>query len=168
MFFLLLHVRHPDFKHSFTVTEQFSHHIQASVAWHIQLRNSWDYEIRPCWVDITCRPVYILAVQAGCSGVSGPISLSIQGEQATETSTRQGNRTGYAKYSILYRLVIQLLLTIGSPFRDLIHKERVGDILGIVQTGICQWGGQLFPHTVAIVGVGLVNYLNYFCPDGKC
>lgn len=71
-------------------------------------------------------------MQAGCSGVSGPISPSVQGEEATETSTQQGNRTGYAKYS-LQCLVVQLLLTIGSSFRDLIHKERVGDISGIVQ-----------------------------------
>lgn len=71
-------------------------------------------------------------VQAGCSGVSGPISQTIHGEEATETNTRQENRTGYAKYS-LHRLVIQLLLTIGSRFRNLIHKERVWDILSFVQ-----------------------------------
>lgn len=98
-------------------------------------------------------------MQAGCSGVSGPILPSIPGEEATETSTRQGNRTGYAKYS-LHRLVIQLPLTIGSSFRDLIHKERVGDILGIVQRhGFLNAGGQDFLHTVPIVGVGLVNNL---------
>lgn len=98
---------------------------------HIQPKNSRDYEIKLGWVDITCGPVYILAVQAGCSSVSGPISQSIQGEEATKTSTREGNRTGYAKYS-LHRLVIQVLLTIGSSFRNLIHKARVRDILGIV------------------------------------
>lgn len=97
-------------------------------------------------------------MQAGCSGVSGPILLSIQGEEATETSTRQGNSTGYAKYS-LHSMVIQLLLTIGSSFRDLIHKERVGDISGIVQRqGFLNVGGQYFLYTVAIVGVALVNY----------
>lgn len=84
----------------------------------MQLKNRRDYEIRPGWVDITCGPVYILAVQAGCSGVAGPISPSIQGEETTETSSRQGKRAGYAKYS-LHRLVIQLPLTIGSSFRDL-------------------------------------------------
>lgn len=116
----------------------------------------------PGWLDITCGPVYILAVQAGCSGVSGPISPSIQGEEVTETSTRQGNRTGYAKYS-LHRLVIQLPLTIGSSFRDLIHKERVGDILGIVQRhGFLYAGSQNFLYTLAIVGVGLVNNLASF------
>ncbi len=101
-------------------------------------------------------------MQAGCSGVSGPILLSIPGEEATKTSTRQGNRTGYAKYS-LHRLVIQLPLTIGSSFRDLIHKERVGDILGIVQRhGFLNVGYRDFLHTVAIVEVGLVNNLAKF------
>lgn len=66
----------------------------------MQLKNRRDYEIRPGWVDITCGPVYILAVQAGCSGVAGPISPSIQGEETTETSSRQGKRAGYAKYSL--------------------------------------------------------------------
>lgn len=87
------------------------------------------------------------------------ISLSIQGDKATEKSTRQGNRTGYAKYS-LHCLVVQLLLTIGSSFRDLIHKEREWDILGIVQRhGFLNKGGQDFLYTVAIVELGLVNNL---------
>lgn len=98
-------------------------------------------------------------MQAGCSGVLGPISPSIQGEEVTETSTRQGNMTGYAKYS-RHRLVVQLLLTIGSLFRDLIQKDRVGDILGIVQRhGFLNARGQDFLYIVAIVGVGLVNQL---------
>lgn len=61
--------------------------------------NGPDYEISLVGADITCGPVYILAVQAGCAGVSGPISQSIRGEEATETSTQQGNSTGYSKYS---------------------------------------------------------------------
>lgn len=98
-------------------------------------------------------------MQAGCSGVLEQISPSIQGDEATEKSTRQGNRTGYAKYS-LHCLVVQLLLTIGSSFRDLIHKEREGDILGIVQRhGFLNMGGQDFLYTVAIVEVCLVNNL---------
>lgn len=119
---------------------------------HIQLKNSRDYEIKLCWVDITCGPVYILAVQAGCSGVSGPISQSIQGEEATETSTREGNRIGYAKYS-LHRLVIQVLLTIGSSFRNLIHKARVRGILSFVQKRrISECGGQDFLHCELLLG----------------
>lgn len=141
---------------------------------HIQLNRGRDYEIRLSRTDITCGPVYILAVQAGCSGVSGPISPSIQGEKATETSTRQGNRrTGYAKYS-LRCLVIQLPLTIGSTFRDLIHKERVWDISGVGKRhGILNVGrSRDFLHIVAIVGVSLENNLgsfkSYFSPaDGR-
>lgn len=87
--------------------------------------HSWDYETRPRVLDTTCGPVYILAVQAGCTGVEGPIAPSIQGEEATETCTRQGNMTGCAKYSS-HGLVVQLLLTIGSLCRDSIHKDRGG------------------------------------------
>ncbi|KAK2850822.1 hypothetical protein Q5P01_007098 [Channa striata] len=78
---------------------------------------------------ITCGPVYILAVQAGCSGVLGAILPSIQGEEVTETPTRQGNMAGYAKYS-QHHWVIQLLLTIGSSFTDLIHKVGAGGYFG--------------------------------------
>lgn len=69
-----------------------------------------DYEISQSETDTTCRPVYVVAVQAGCTRVSGLIYVSIQGERAIETSMQQGSRTGYAKYS-LHRLITQLLLT---------------------------------------------------------
>lgn len=54
----------------------------------------------------------------------------------------------------------QLLLTIGSLFRDLIQKDRVGDILDIVQMHEFLNGkGSRFPLRWAIVGTGLVNEL---------
>lgn len=54
----------------------------------------------------------------------------------------------------------QLLLTIGSLFRDLIHKDRMGDILGIVRRhGFMNARGQDFLYIVAIVGTDLVNKL---------
>ncbi|KAF3696403.1 hypothetical protein EXN66_Car012081 [Channa argus] len=117
----VVHVLHP------RVSERFSHHIQPSLPRHIQPKNSSDYETGPGRTDITCGPVYILAVKAGCSSVLGAILPSIQGEEVTEAPTRQGNMAGYAKYS-RHHMAIQLLLTIGSSFTDLIHKDGAGGI----------------------------------------